>query len=239
MTESQVEHPHEPERSDVGYGRPPTDHRFQKGKSGNPKGRPKRARKAQSANADLLNPLLQIVHNEVYREVTVRDGDKMHKMPVIQAIARTLSVAAMKGNRLAARELINLLKPIEEDNAVAHWKAFQAVLDYKMRMTEQVTEYERQGKAPPEMIPHPEDISIDPRAGTYSIDGPMTEEELNALRDVIQFRDCLLEECDAIYHDLSEDPDSPILKNAATVARTRFKRINDKLPKRYQKAGPK
>lgn len=34
-----------PKRSDVGYGRPPAERQFQKGKSGNPKGRPPKARR--------------------------------------------------------------------------------------------------------------------------------------------------------------------------------------------------
>ena len=45
-------------RNDVGYGRPPIEHQFKPGRSGNPFGRPKGARRF---TADLLDELGEIV----------------------------------------------------------------------------------------------------------------------------------------------------------------------------------
>jgi Family of unknown function (DUF5681) len=63
----------------VGYGKPPLRTRFQKGKSGNPSGRPRRAA-TERAKA--------LVLKEAYRAVTVRDGDRVASLPAIQAVKR-------------------------------------------------------------------------------------------------------------------------------------------------------
>src|ERR1700722_16174821 len=64
----------------VGYGKPPLHTRFQKGKSGNPSGRPRRAA-TERAKALALK--------EAYRAVTVREGERVAALPAIQAVLRS------------------------------------------------------------------------------------------------------------------------------------------------------
>jgi Family of unknown function (DUF5681) len=47
---------------DVGYGKPPLEHRFKPGQSGNPKGRPSRAKRA---SGQLMRDLLIEMSNEI------------------------------------------------------------------------------------------------------------------------------------------------------------------------------
>ncbi len=47
--------PNSPGEETIGYGRPPAKHRFKKGQSGNPKGRPKGARGLKAEAAEVLN----------------------------------------------------------------------------------------------------------------------------------------------------------------------------------------
>jgi hypothetical protein len=63
---------------EVGYGKPPAHTRFRKGQSGNPGGRP-RGITAGRANALALK--------EAYRSVLVREGDRVMRLPAIQARA--------------------------------------------------------------------------------------------------------------------------------------------------------
>ena len=76
----------------VGYGKPPLHTRFQKGKSGNPSGRPRRAA-TERAKALALK--------EAYRAVTLTQGDSVESLPAIQAVLRSQFALAVKGNAQA------------------------------------------------------------------------------------------------------------------------------------------
>jgi hypothetical protein len=92
----------------VGYGKPPARTRFRKGISGNPGGRP-RGPTAGRANTLALK--------EVYRPVTVREGDKTLTLPAIQAVLRSMVAVAAKGNGPVQRFLIEAVQAIEQENA--------------------------------------------------------------------------------------------------------------------------
>ncbi len=80
----------------VGYGKPPLETRFKPGQSGNPKGRPKRAKG--------LNTLARSALTE---KVKVRTANGEKRMTRIEALLHKLMELAMKGNGAA---LANLLK---------------------------------------------------------------------------------------------------------------------------------
>jgi hypothetical protein len=72
MAESDGEEKHNPGAYEVGYRRPPQEHRFRKGVSGNPSGRP-RAKSRGKEKLDSANePTKAMILNEAYRTVTVR-----------------------------------------------------------------------------------------------------------------------------------------------------------------------
>lgn len=81
----------------VGYGRPPVATRFQKGKSGNPKGRPK-------GRKGVGNMILDALH----RKVDVREGDRVRSMPKIQAAIEVALNKACKGDLRAFTKVIDV-----------------------------------------------------------------------------------------------------------------------------------
>jgi Family of unknown function (DUF5681) len=91
----------------VGYGRPPLHSRFRRGKSGNPTGRPRRG---EADRAQML------IWKEAYRLLTVREGDKVTRMPVLQAVWRSLLASAAKGNVSAVRAVIKFVHDVEAEN---------------------------------------------------------------------------------------------------------------------------
>src|SRR6266404_713850 len=79
----------------VGYGKPPREHQFRKGQSGNPKGRPKR-----EPHADVL--LILEVLNE---PIVITENNKRIEIPLRMQIERALVNACIKGNLKAGRVL--------------------------------------------------------------------------------------------------------------------------------------
>jgi hypothetical protein len=87
----------------VGYGRPPEEHRFKPGKSGNRKGRPKGAKNT----ATLLRELLD-------RKIEVRSGNTVRKMSVREAMLTRFAEAALKGDTKSAAFLLQRYDMLEE-----------------------------------------------------------------------------------------------------------------------------
>ena len=95
--------------SPVGYKRPPVHSRFQKGQSGNPRGRPKKVPDFMEDAAEILGGT-----------VTGQAKGKSITLPTVQAMFRTLCRQALKGDNRALRRVIDLmltLEPVARDKA--------------------------------------------------------------------------------------------------------------------------
>jgi hypothetical protein len=80
----------------VGYGRPPEAHQFEPGQSGNPQGRPKGAKNEATILRALLN-----------RKIDLREGGKMRRVSIMEAILLRFAEDALKGNTKSAAFLFN------------------------------------------------------------------------------------------------------------------------------------
>jgi uncharacterized protein DUF5681 len=81
----------------VGYGRPPAATRFQKGQSGNPKGRPK-GRKSVG----------KILRDALHRTIEVRDADRVRTMSKIEAVIEVTLNKALKGDHRSFAKLMDV-----------------------------------------------------------------------------------------------------------------------------------
>ena len=92
----------------VGYKKPPLHSRFQQGRSGNPNGRP---RKAKSLNT--------IVRETLGVKIAVHTAKGTKKISRIEAVLQKTLEQAMKGNPRAQAELIKLWRSAVPDEAVS------------------------------------------------------------------------------------------------------------------------
>ena len=77
---------------EVGFGKPPSRTQFKKGRSGNPKGRPK-----QSPNFRTM------VKGVLTSPIPVRQGDKQRNVTKLEAIILQTSIKALKGDNAARK----------------------------------------------------------------------------------------------------------------------------------------
>lgn len=88
---------------EVGYGRPPKRNQFQKGQSGNPKGRPK-----------LAENIYDTIKKTLEEKVTVKIAGRTRSITKIEAAFVQLTNKAVSGDIKALREVIRLREKLQE-----------------------------------------------------------------------------------------------------------------------------
>lgn len=89
---------------DVGYGKPPKEHQFKPGQSGNKNGRPKNSKNVST-----------IVRNEIEELVVVKENGKARKIPKLQAIIKLASEKALRGDARATKMLVDLWMKLDRE----------------------------------------------------------------------------------------------------------------------------
>lgn len=128
----------------MGYKDPPRHTRFRKGKSGNPKGRPKKSRNFMTLLAD-----------ELGQTVLLTEDGKKRKVSKMEAMVKRLVAGALQGDRKSMLTLIDVMKrndqfeELEIDDFLPG--NYQEILDYyvesqKSRITKRRKKHVRKTK---------------------------------------------------------------------------------------------
>ena len=141
----------------VGYCRPPPEHRFKPGVSGNPRGRPRK----QPAVAD-ESPckVYETFSGELGRQIRVTEAGKPRKMSMFQAMVRGACNQALQGDLKAIGLVMRHAALMEREERKAHRRRLEREVDYKRRSAEKAHQAEAMGYPPFEPLPHLGDIEL-------------------------------------------------------------------------------
>jgi hypothetical protein len=103
----------------VGYKKPPVETQFQPGQSGNRSGRPKGTVRINDIVTAELNSLIPLTENGIDKSV-----------PKLEAVVKALVANAIKGDVKAAKEVLKLAAPAEEE-------AFRKQSEYDMKKVDE------------------------------------------------------------------------------------------------------
>lgn len=161
----------------VGFGKPPEQHRFKKGQSGNPKGRPKKAAKEEPRAKFGTGRVDDALEQEIFRRLHLHENGKPIELDTVQAIVRSLMVEGLKGNRLAKKYVLELVRQLEHEAVERSIERYKYYAEKKAEGEAKIAQCEAQRRPLPRLYPHPDDILLDEAKVEVHILGPRSENE--------------------------------------------------------------
>jgi hypothetical protein len=193
-----------PTSYEVGYGKPPENSRFQKGRSGNPRGRPKKAPPPMDPVAD--NFAADVVMAEAMRPLRVIENGQPVMLTVLQATMRSMISDGLKGNQRARERLFSWVQAAQNRTLEGRQIFFRETLEYLDDARARIRAAEKYGLPEPRFIVHPDDVQLVPRTLEVRTNGPTNPEE-RRLWETMRRRAADLEpERQRLLAELNQDP---------------------------------
>ena len=102
----------------VGYGKPPQEHRFKPGQSGNPNGRPRGAKSVD-----------QVFREVVDQQVDIKVRGATRRVSIFEAVFHKTAEAALQGNLRAMQILLDHSDYLNDHTTISEAPSDQEVID--------------------------------------------------------------------------------------------------------------
>lgn len=190
----------------VGYKAPPVEHQFRQGRSGNPRGRPRKtASPSTTADPMLSHNLSDLVMAEAIRPIQIRENGELIELPLIQAVIRSLGVKAVKGDYRAQVAVLSAVKAVQDKTIADRFDLFKTVLEYKDRWEQAFQDCDARGLPRPDPVPHPHEMRVDHRTLEVKYNGPETIDEKARWDRGASMRADALNELAALKDELAQE----------------------------------
>jgi hypothetical protein len=121
---------------------------------------------------------------------------------MIQAVLRSLSVSALKGNHRAQVAVAGMVKTVQDRTIDNRTAIYQAATAYKKEWRERFADCDRRGVPRPEPMPHPDEILIDERTLEVRPNGPESHDEKAQWDEMLLRKAQFKEQLDDLRADL-------------------------------------
>jgi Family of unknown function (DUF5681) len=209
-------------RQQVGYRSPPKAHRFKKGQSGNPLGRPPKSQTRKSGRS----PLGKAYIAEAHRKLRINESGKVSQLKTIEIAVRRQGMAAVGGDLKAQREFVAGVRLAERDERSRNEQLFDAALEYIALCETIRDEHKRLRLRAPEFEIDPDDILTDVWDRTVSLSA-RAQNRLNATSLVLDhLRQQLTREAAALEQLLAANPDNRAIRRDLEFLRQMLRRLS-------------
>ena len=169
---------------EVGYRKPPENRRFAKGRSGNPKGRPKKTLPKPTMDRSTRESILNISK----WLVTIREGEETKKVPLIDAAIQKLGIIAAGGNVPALRTFVGLVERSKKELDAE----INGDHEFWRKYTETYEALLKAGRPIPDHWPHPKDLVFEDDFHVKLRGGGDPAVAAHNRQSMIKFRDLFL-----------------------------------------------
>jgi len=209
-------------RQQVGYRSPPKAHRFKKGRSGNPLGRPPKSQTRKPDRSTLGNAYIA----EAHRKLRITEAGKVSQLKTIEIAVRRQGMAAVGGDLKAQREFVAGVRLAEHDECSRNDQLFDAALEYIALCEKIRDDHERQGLRAPEFEIDPDDILTDVWDRTVSLSA-RAQNRLNATSLALDhLRQQLTHEVAALEKLLAANPNNRAIRRDLEFLSQMLRRLN-------------
>lgn len=182
---------------EVGYGKPPKEHQFIRGQSGNPRGRPRGSKNKGPSLTNALNPFNEVLREAFEKPYTFVSNGKKDQKPALQFVVEKLMAEAARGDFRRQKLVVELAKG---------WSAqIQTEKSDRIGLNETYKEYwgpifqaaEKRGSPEPLQLPHPAHLHFLPEEFDADLRGPLNmldkaawddlKSQLRAIDDAIRY----------------------------------------------------